>query len=254
MFGALLREITGRIRRRSSRRAAQESYALSPKTASGRRRGRPGRPATGGMPSTRTRVCVTSLTFAAVVMTCSGVPRPSQIRWCLLPVLRRSTGDGPVAAPPFSRGRGSRPHTRGTSRVRQPRSASRAECGAVDRRPLPAASDPDAANRSARSRTPAPAAAAARRCPGTGRTRCPAGTTGPRPASALATARARAVAAARSLPTGRHPRSTAESSHPPERSDRHNSHARAGQFTKIPLRARTNECGQFPRATDGPLR
>jgi hypothetical protein len=40
---------------------------------------------------------VTSLTLAAVVMTLSGVPRPSQIRWCLLPVLRRSTGDGPVS-------------------------------------------------------------------------------------------------------------------------------------------------------------
>ncbi len=42
-----------------------------------------------------------SLTLAAVVMTWSGVPRPSQIRWCLLPVFRRSTGDGPVSAPPF---------------------------------------------------------------------------------------------------------------------------------------------------------
>ncbi|MFG2955820.1 hypothetical protein ACGF5O_19110 [Streptomyces sp. NPDC048291] len=27
---------------------------------------------------------VTSLTFAAVVMTLSGVPRPSQVRWCRL--------------------------------------------------------------------------------------------------------------------------------------------------------------------------
>lgn len=35
---------------------------------------------------------MTSLTFAAVVMTLSGVPRPSQIRWCLLPVFRQSTG------------------------------------------------------------------------------------------------------------------------------------------------------------------
>ncbi|MDQ1024631.1 hypothetical protein QF035_002213 [Streptomyces umbrinus] len=70
-----------------------------------------GRPATGGMPSTRARVCVTSLTFAAVVITLSGVPRPSQIKWCLLPVFRRSTGDGPVSAPPFSRGCGSRPRT-----------------------------------------------------------------------------------------------------------------------------------------------
>lgn len=34
-------------------------------------------------------------------MSCSRVPLPSQIRWCLLPVLRRSTGDGPVADPPL---------------------------------------------------------------------------------------------------------------------------------------------------------
>src|ERR1044072_2894347 len=79
----------------------RESYALSPRMDSGRRRGWPGRPATGGMPSTRTRVCVVSLTFAAVVMTWSGVPIPSQTRWCLLPVFRRSTGDGPVASPLF---------------------------------------------------------------------------------------------------------------------------------------------------------
>lgn len=41
---------------------------------------------------------MTSLTLAAVVMTLSGVPSPPQIKWCLLPVLRRSTGDGPVSA------------------------------------------------------------------------------------------------------------------------------------------------------------
>ncbi|APE25556.1 hypothetical protein vnz_34040 [Streptomyces venezuelae] len=41
--------------------------------------GTPGRPATGGMPSTRAGVWVTSLAFAAVVMTLNGVPRPSQI-------------------------------------------------------------------------------------------------------------------------------------------------------------------------------
>lgn len=58
-------------------------------------------PATGGTPSTRARVCVTSLTLAAVVMTLNGVPLTSQIRWCLLPVFLRSTGDGPVASPPF---------------------------------------------------------------------------------------------------------------------------------------------------------
>ena len=39
--------------------------------------------------------------LAAVVMTLNGVFFPSQIRWCLLPVFARSTGDGPVASPPF---------------------------------------------------------------------------------------------------------------------------------------------------------
>jgi hypothetical protein len=55
----------------------------------------------GGMPSTRARVWVTSFTLAAVMMTLSGVPCPSQIRWCLLPVFRPPTGDGPVSGPLF---------------------------------------------------------------------------------------------------------------------------------------------------------
>lgn len=74
-----------------------------------------------------------------------GVPLPSQIRWCLLPVFRRSTGDGPVAAPPFSRGRGSRLRTRGTSRVRRLRAARRAGCDAVARRRRPSAIGPGGA-------------------------------------------------------------------------------------------------------------
>lgn len=42
-----------------------------------------------------------SLTLTAVVMTLSEEPRPPQIRWCLLPVFRRSTSDGPVSGPLF---------------------------------------------------------------------------------------------------------------------------------------------------------
>ncbi len=34
-----------------------------------------------------------------VVMTLSGVPPPSWIKRCLLPVFRRSTGDGSVSVP-----------------------------------------------------------------------------------------------------------------------------------------------------------
>ncbi|MGC0343110.1 hypothetical protein RKD20_008144 [Streptomyces sp. SLBN-8D4] len=128
-----------------------------------------------------------SLTFAAVVTTCSGVPLPSQIRWCLLPVLRRSTGDGPVAAPPFSREPGSRPRMRDSSRVRWLRSARRAARGAVTRRRRPSAIGPVAASRSVRSRNPAPGSGVARPCTGGRRTGCPAGIAGPPPASATVT-------------------------------------------------------------------
>lgn len=168
------------------------------------------------MPSTRVRVWVMSLTFAAVVMVLSGgaVSVAAQVVFAarLAPVDRRRAGRG---SPPFSRGRGSRRHTRGTSRARRPRSALRAGCGATDRRFPTVASGPGVDSRSVRSRTPAPGAGVARRCPGAGRTGCPAGTTGRPPASALETARARAAATVRSLPTSRRPRSTAESSQPP---------------------------------------
>lgn len=195
---------------------------MSPSRASGRRRGRPGRPATGGMPSTRARVWVTSLTFAAVVMTLSGVPRPSQIKWCLLPVLRRSTGDGPVSAPPFfSPGCGSRPRMNATGRARRPRSARRAGPGAAGRRLLPSATGPVGASTSAPSRSPASAAGVARLCRCRGRTECPADRAGPTPAEALETGPATAAATARSAPTSRRPRSTAESSHRHERPSPH---------------------------------
>lgn len=113
MFGEPLREITVGIRRlRSSRRTTVESYALSPSTASGRRRGRRGRPATSGMPSTSATVWAMSLTLAAVVRAWSGAPLPSQIRSCLLPDFRQSAGDGPVPAPPFFRADGGAVHAR----------------------------------------------------------------------------------------------------------------------------------------------
>lgn len=94
------------------------------------------------MPSTRARVWVTSLTLAAVVMTLNGVPLPSQIRWCLLPVFPRSTGDGPVASPPFSRGCERHPGRPGSSPGRLQRAARRAGCDAASRRRRPSAIDP----------------------------------------------------------------------------------------------------------------
>ena len=78
---------------------------------------------------------------------------------CLPPVDRRRTA---WTAPSLSHERGSRPRTRGSSRVRRPRSAGRAASGGTGRRLRPAASDPAVASRSVRSRTPAPVAGVAR--------------------------------------------------------------------------------------------
>lgn len=185
---------------------------------------------------------MTSLTLAAVVMTLSGVPRPSQIRWCLLPVFRRSTGDGPVSAPPFSRGCVNRPHTHVTSRVRQPRSARRAGPGATGRRLLPPATAPVGASTSAPSRTPAPAAGVARLCRCTGRTGCPGGRAGPAPASAPETAPATAAATARPEPTTHRPRSTVGYPHLHERPNHHTGNGQPGRFSKIVLRALSGPC------------
>lgn len=182
--------------------------------------------------------------LAAVVMTLRAVPRPSQIRWCLLPVFRRSTGDGPVSAPLFSRGCENRPHTHATSRVRRPRSARRAGSDATGRRPQPPATAPAGASTSAPSRTPVPAAAVARLCRCTGRTGCPGGRAGPTPASAPETAPATAAATARPEPTTHRPRSTVGYLHPHERPNHHTGNGLPGRFSKIVLRAiRERETG-----------
>jgi hypothetical protein len=62
-------------------------------------------------------------------------------------------------------------------------------------------------------------------------------TAGPPPAAAREPSPAREAAAARSASARRHPRSTAEHSHPPERPNRHIGHARPGHLNKIVLRA-----------------
>jgi hypothetical protein len=192
MFGAPLREMTGRIRRlRSSSRLGLESYPLSPSRASGRLRGRPGRPATGGMPSTRARVRVTSLTLAAVVMTLSGVPRPRRSGGVCCPFCAGRPATDRCRHLLFSRGCVSHPRRPVTSRVPRPRSVRPAESGATGQRRRPAATVPGGASRSARSRTPTPAAAVARLCRCRGRTGCPADTVGRPPAVAPAPARAR---------------------------------------------------------------
>src|SRR6266568_8405042 len=68
---------------------------------SGLRRGLPTRPATGGMASTRSWAALMSGTFPAVVRIARRMPAESQAMWCLEPGRPRSTGDGPVPAPPF---------------------------------------------------------------------------------------------------------------------------------------------------------
>ena len=53
-----------------------------------------------GIASTNARASCESFRFAPVRRTASGTPRPSQIRWRLLPRLARSVGFGPVWSPP----------------------------------------------------------------------------------------------------------------------------------------------------------
>ena len=75
-----------------------------------------GFPTTGGMPSTGQSLGDVVHVGRGVVMTLSRVLFPSQISWCVLPVFWRSTGDGPVASPPFLRGK-ARMHAWGQSRT-----------------------------------------------------------------------------------------------------------------------------------------
>src|SRR5438094_122117 len=60
------------------------------------------RPRTGGTRSSSSSSWVTSLRLPPVSVQASGMPPPSTRRWCLLPARPRSTGLGPVLAPPFS--------------------------------------------------------------------------------------------------------------------------------------------------------
>jgi hypothetical protein len=55
-----------------------------------------------GIASTNARASCESFRFAPVRRTASGTPRPSQIRWRLLPRLARSVGFGPVWSPPYT--------------------------------------------------------------------------------------------------------------------------------------------------------
>jgi hypothetical protein len=72
---------------------------LDTSSCRGRRRGRPHSPRIGGIAWTSGNSCVTSLRLPPVMLTSSGSPPASQIRWCLQPARARSTGEGPTWAP-----------------------------------------------------------------------------------------------------------------------------------------------------------
>lgn len=57
----------------------------------------------GGKESTSGSSCVTSCSFAPVIVVANGVPSPSAMTWCLVPAFRRSVGFGPVFSPPVNR-------------------------------------------------------------------------------------------------------------------------------------------------------
>src|ERR1700741_4297271 len=65
----------------------------------GRERGRPRRPCNGGTASSSGNAWVESWQFAPFSSIANGMPRPSQIKWRLLPRLARSVGFGPVCGP-----------------------------------------------------------------------------------------------------------------------------------------------------------
>ena len=145
-------------------------------TRSGRRRGRPTLPRTGGTRSTSGISWVTSLRLPPVTVQASGIPVASTRRWCLEPFLALSTGLGPVSEPPFSPARDWSRRPPATTRSHRPPAARQAAARAAAPRRLPAATHPAAGSRSSRSRSRARAADAARRsrCSSTNKIPCSA--------------------------------------------------------------------------------
>ncbi len=175
-------------------------------------RGRPRRPATAGTASRSGISWVTSLRLPAVIEKASGIPVASTRRWCLQPGRPLSTGLGPVSAPPFSLAPGSSRRSPATTRARPRPATVQARAHAAAPRHLPVATRRGDASRSPLNGTPARPAAAARRSRCAERTRSLAAPTDRRSAcdrdnenDAPASAKA-----ARSTPTSRPRRSTAQ--------------------------------------------
>ena len=160
-------------RARIVRRITSASYARSPRTASGRQRGLPRSPWSGGIPSSNANACVESWQLAPVVLIANGIPRPSQIKWRLLPRLARSVGFGPVSCPqklPVPNNCRP-PHTTNQSGpCAKASSATRSETNPRDR---PAANRAVAASSSYPSRNPALSGACSRGCHCEAQTQCP---------------------------------------------------------------------------------
>src|SRR5262249_25456224 len=154
----------------ASRRAAA--------SRSGRGRGRPTLPRTGGTRSTNGRSWVTSLRLPPVTVQASGIPVASTRRGCLEPFLALSTGLGPVAEPPFSLADDWSPRPPATTPARLRRATRPAALRAAAPRRPPAATRPSAGNRSNRRQSRARAADAATRSPCTAQTGSLAGPAG----------------------------------------------------------------------------
>jgi hypothetical protein len=145
-----------------------------------------------------------SLRLPPVGPTVSGLPRPQTIRWCLEPFRERSTGLGPVLAPP------KRPHVRAVNRGPRPVDpvgfVELHQQQLVQPLPTPAScTRAAAASRSSPSRSPSPAAGTPTGSPSATRTRSRSAPSGQRSASDRETdaARAPSGSAARSTPTAR---------------------------------------------------
>src|SRR5271168_57271 len=147
-----------------------------------------------------------SLRLAAVNVTARGMPWPSLITWCFEPGLLRSTGEGPVFAPPLLPAHASYPPPRGTSRAaRRPGARPRAP-GATVPRPPPHSSREAAASTSSPTHTPSLEADPPTGYPSSARTRSPSRPAGPPDAYApgSGTDAPHEEAAARPAPTTHH--------------------------------------------------
>ena len=131
---------------------------------SGRERGRPRGPCNGGMALSSDNARVESWQFAPVSSIANGMPRPSQIKWRLLPRLARSVGFAPVCGPQklLARNNYQQPHeTSRSGHHEKANSATRSESGPKFRH---AANRVNAANKSFQNRNPIVSAASAREC------------------------------------------------------------------------------------------